>query len=76
MHHSESPVLLRHLQKIVESLLEDLRPAVVEEGMVGAFVPDELDVHAGVAQLLLQRADLLPSVRVILGGELAVGFWP
>src|SRR3989440_6345377 len=27
LHHSESPVLLRHLQKIVEPLLEGFRPA-------------------------------------------------
>src|SRR5438105_5704737 len=77
LHHSESPVLLRHLQKIVESLLEDLRPAPagVDPTHTDSFVGrgETLEVAPGDGVLFQRAGNVARDLRVFLADVLNGG---
>ena len=48
----------------------DVRPVIVEEGVIRTRVPDEFSIDPCRTQLLLERVDLLLRVGVVLLGEM------
>src|SRR5437763_12081401 len=77
LHHSESLVLLRHLQKIVEPLLEDFRPAPAgvnptdTDSSVGGG--ETLEVAPGGGVLFQRAGNVARDLRVFLADVLDGG---